>query len=220
MDAKIFSGVLGISLFAIAVGLLIPVDRAQLPSTLPWQIENNKQGHTRVFGLNLNQSTVQDAENQFSSPAEISLFVEPDGTKVLEAYFDKITLNGLRAKMILVIEVSSEQLHGLFQRGARISTLGNARKKVVLNTQDLAQVRKHTIKSITYLPSAKLQDALIRKHFGEPIQQIKESNSDMTHWLYPQLGLDVALNAKGKAVMQYISPQSFSEISKPLLENN
>ena len=220
MDAKIFFGVLGLSLLAIAVGLLIPVDHVQQPSTLPWQIESNKQGHTRVFGLNLNQSTVQDAENQFASPAEISLFVESDGKHVIEAYFDKITLNGLRAKMILVVDLTSEQLQDLYQRGARISTLGNARKKVVLNTQDLIQVRKHPIKSITYLPSAKLKDTLLKKHFGEPAQQIKEPNSDMTHWLYPQFGLDIALNTKGKAVLQYISPHSFSEIINPLLEEN
>ncbi len=219
MDTKIFFGVLSLSLLAIALGLLIPVKNIQNTSTLPWQVDINTQGYTRVFGLSLNQSTVNDAESQFASPAEISLFAEADGQQLIEAYFDKISLNGLRAKMILVIDFSPEQVQAIFQRGARISALGNGRKKVMLSKQDLIRVRAQPIKSITYLPRAKLQIALLKTRFGEPAQRIKEANSDMSHWLYPHIGLDIAINSKGKAVFQYVSPNSFSELTLKLKQN-
>jgi len=36
--------------------------------------------------------------------------------------------------------------------------------------------------------------------------------------LYPELGLDIALSDKGRAVLQYVSPKEFSGLITPLLE--
>jgi hypothetical protein len=61
-----------------------------------------------------------------------------------------------------------------------------------------------------------LDEASIKQRFGEPAQVIKESDSAMTHWLYPDKGLDVALDEKGNGVLQYVPPSQFSQLLKPL----
>ena len=106
----------------------------------------------------------------------------------------------------------------MYRRGTRISTLGSGVRKVALQQQDIAVVRNTPIISITYLPYTRLDEALIRKRFGKPQKKLKESETEMTHWLYPDLGLDIALNKNGTAVLQYTSPELFSMLSLPLTQ--
>ena len=67
-------------------------------------------------------------------------------------------------------------------------------------------------------PTVLLDEDLLHKRFGEPAQRIREAENNTTHWLYPERGLDIALNDEGQAVMQYVSPKAFSKLMAPLLE--
>lgn len=218
MDLKIIAGIIVFSIIAIVVGILIPVDDVIQKQTLPWQVERTAQGLTRVFGVTPGKSTLQQAEQQLNSEAEISLFATLEEEYVVEAYFDKVILGGLSAKMIMVAGLSRQQLESMYARGTRISTLGSGVRKVALQYQDIIVVRNTPIINITYLPYTRLDEPLIRKRFGEPQKKLKETETEMTHWLYPDLGLDIALNKKGKAVFQYTSPELFSTLSLPLTQ--
>ena len=60
---------------------------------------------------------------------------------------------------------------------------------------------------------------MIEKRFGQPervIQEMVEGETKMTHWLYPEKGLDVAMDEKGNVVMQYVSPDKFEQLVGPL----
>ena len=231
MHKKITFGILVLGSLVIAVSMLTPVSidkesdspgRAlQDPSTaqfLPWQIEPTEQGSTRVFGLTLGESTLQEAEDLFHGGAKVSLFVSPDAQYKVEAYFDKVMLGGFGAQLVMVMALSQEQQAAMFQRGARLSNLGGGRKKVTLAGDDLKTIFHTPIASIAYLTRARLDDELLRKRFGEPAQRIREAENNTTHWLYPELGLDVALNDEGRAVLQYVSPKQFPILMAPLQE--
>ena len=62
------------------------------PADLPWNLELSDSGEVRVFGLWLGRATLADAEQRFGSAAEAGLFVDPDGRRSVEAYFDRIIL--------------------------------------------------------------------------------------------------------------------------------
>ncbi len=231
MHKKITFGVLVVGVLVIAVSLLtpVPVDHGStknkgssqdLPTAqfLPWQIEPTTQGSIRVFGLTLGESTLQEAEKMYHGGAKVSLFVSPESIYKVEAYFDKVILGGLSAQFVLVMALSQEQQMAMYQRGARVSNLGDGRKKVTLTGEDLQTVFATPIASLAYLTRARLDDELLRKRFGEPAQRIRESENNTTHWLYPELGLDVALNDEGRAVLQYVSPKDFSGLMEPLLK--
>jgi len=218
MDSKIIFGVIAFALIALVIGLMIPGGEPQPAQTFPWQIEQTTGGATRVFGLTLGESSLQQAEQVFNAEAELSLFEPADKKRqrVIEAYFDKVTLGGLSAQLVVVMDFTEQQLQAMFGRGTRISTLGDGSRKVSLHSGDIAIVRETPIASITYLPRIRLDAALLEKRFGHPAQVIKETDSNMTHWLYPDKGLDVALDEKGNGVLQYVSPARFDQLIHPL----
>lgn len=231
MHRKITFGILVIGVVVVAVSMLtpVPIDKdsdLQNPAMqdrstaqfLPWQIEPTSQGSIRVFGLTLGESTLQQADDLFHGGAKVSLFVSPDGQHRVEAYFDKVILGGFSAQMVMVMAVSQEQQAAIFQRGARVSNLGDGRKKVTLAGDDLKTIFHMPIANIAYLTRTRLDDDLLRMRFGEPAQQIREASNNTTHWLYPKLGLDVALHDEGRAVLQYVSPQQFPVLVAPLLK--
>ena len=226
MHKKITFGIVVIGLLVTAVSMLTPVpidkerssENAPAAQFLPWQIEPTAQGSIRVFGLTLGESTLQEAEDLYHGGAKVSLFVSPDGHYKVEAYFDKVFLGGFGAQLVMVMALSQEQQAAMFSHGARVSNLGDGRKKVMLAGDDLQTVFTTSIESITYLTRAHLDEDLLHKRFGEPAQRIREAENNTTHWLYPERGLDIALNDEGQAVMQYVSPKAFSKLMAPLLE--
>ena len=217
MDKKIIIAVVGLSVVALFIGILIPGGDEPQKQILPWQIELTPEGSTRVFGLVLGQSTLQEAEQQWRTTAKISLFAAPDHPPVVEAYFDKVTLGGLSAQVVIEIDAPAEQMQTMFARGERISTLGSGARKVTLSDRDLTLLRAMPIASITYVPRTRLQLDVIQKRFGEPAQRFVETDNDTTHWLYPDKGLDVAVDDNGQAVLQYVSPVQFSRLRRPLM---
>lgn len=218
MDKKIISGVLVFALVITVIGLMIPGADRPPDQTFPWQIEVTANGSIQVFGLVLGDSTLQHAQQVFGPMTELSLF-EPapgKGHRAVEAYFDKVNLGGLSAKVVVVLAFSQEQLQGIFERGIRISTLGDGSRKVSLSVQDNNLANQATIFTVTYLPQVRLEPDLLEKRFGKPEKLLIEDATKTRHWLYPGLGLDIALDEKNKAVLQYIAPAEFSYLLKPL----
>jgi hypothetical protein len=220
MDKKIIVTVLGLSLAAIVIGLMIPIEPVGQVQVLPWQIEITPQGKARVFGLIMGESRLQAAEQHFAAPAEISLFKgmagqPPVEKMMIEAYFDKVSLGGLLAKAVLVLEVPQPEIEAIYQRGARVSTLGDGTRKVSLAAADLLALRSAPIASLAYLPRVTLDAELLERRFGPANKRVQEPDSGTWHWQYPQKGLDVALDKNGHAVFQYVAPVHFGELISP-----
>lgn len=220
MDRKFIIAISVFAVLALAIGILIPGGDIQQKQALPWLIEHTSDGATRVFGLTLGQTTLQQAEQHLRSAARINVIDASDKSPVIEAYFDNITSAGLSAQMIMEIDAPDRQIQTMLERGERISALASGARKVSLSDGDLAMVRRLPITSITYLPRIRLQSDLIQKRFGEPVERIVESGSNTEHWLYPDLGLDVALDDQGHAVLQYVVPSRYSRLRAPLMQNN
>lgn len=221
MDLKIILGIITLSILLFVIGMFLPSDRVVQQQSLPWQIESSADGSSRVFGLRLGQTTLREAEVQLQAAAEVSLFAGDD-RHVVEAYFDKLNVGGLSARAVLVMDIARPELLAMYRRGTRISTLGSGANKVSLSDVDLAQVMQMPIASLTYLPRTALDEALLVKRFGQPVQRIMEAETNTEHWLYPQLGLDIARDENGHAVFQYVRPLQFSSVLEPLqnLHNN
>ncbi|MCW8911557.1 MAG: hypothetical protein OQK76_13165, partial [Gammaproteobacteria bacterium] len=164
----------------------------------------------------LGHTTLGEAEKLLKEDATLTLFSPKQGNAVIEAYFNELFIGGLKAKMVLTFEVASDEVEGMFERGIRISTLGSGTRKVTLHSDDEARMRLKPVSSLTYLPSINLQVELIEKRFGTPAEKVKDNMGEAVHWLYPELGLDIALNSEAKEVLQYISPKDFSKITEPL----
>ena len=217
MNKKILPGLLIAILLLLAAVIMFPVGKnKQQPPILPWDIAIDSAGNTRVFNLTLNQSTLLDAQKEFKKEAKISMFASSQENYTIEAYFERLYISGLRADLILTLDVDQASAAQMYERGLRLSQLGSGEKKITLAHNDNNTLTKALISHITYLPAANLDAELIRNRFGKP-GKLHTEPSGITHWLYPKKGLDIALNPEGKEVLQYTSPAHFDQIIQPLI---
>jgi hypothetical protein len=217
MDKKIILGVFALVVVSISALLLIPSPPTDSPDTLPWRITHPTQGSSRVFGITLGQTSLDEAEKVvFKEQTEISLFKTTEGKMLVEAFFDELNLNGLKAKFVFTVAVPPEELTGMFNRGLRMNSTPSG-KRITLTADDLVRVRKSPVASITYMPTPKLEETIFTKRFGVPVERVQETKSGAVHWLYPQHGLDITLGGSEKPLFQYVSPKDFELLRTPLL---
>ncbi len=220
MDKKIILATIALVAVVIAALLMAPDNSTSTPDTLPWNISHPTPESTRVFGITLGKTTLDEVTELFKheTEAEISLFKPTTAEMSVEVFYEEVNFNGLKAKMVFTVAVPKDEIQGMFQRGLRMNSGGDG-KHITLAADDLARVRRLPIHNLTYLPNVRLEEAIILKRFGIPSEKIKEKSGELTHWLYPNHGLDIAVSPKEKPVLQYLSPQDFALLRTPLLAN-
>ncbi len=215
-ERNIFSIVLIGSLLLLLVALLLPSRTPDKNPKLPWDVKVDSAGNSTVFGLQLGKSTLADARLLLTDIGETSMLISKDGSRTIETFFKSIILSGLKADFVMTLDLKPEVIEAIYKRGTRLATLESGVKKVSLTSKDLAIVADAPIVHITYLPKADLNEEMIRPLFGDPEQEIKESASGINHWLYPSIGLDIAIDPQRKEVFQYVNPGDFQQIIEPL----
>ena len=216
-----FSKVLLASVTAIALGLWLSwltADKTPPPSDLPWQIEATAKGSIKVFQTQIGTTTLGEFIQRYREHPEITLFVPPQGNSVIEAYFDSLILAGLKAKVVLLLDVDKATRDAMYERGIRISTMGSGTRKVELSSDDIQQLNAVVISGITYIPATNVTTELLLKRFGEPTHKLKDDNTGAVHWVYTEKGLDVALNDNDKEVFQYVHPKDMARLLEPLMQ--
>jgi hypothetical protein len=212
-ESKIYWSV-GIVSVLFLVGAYLAPGHPKRNDDLPWHIEHPTPGSVRVFGLTLGEASANDAELRFKEEAKPSLFKSPEGKMIAEIFFEQVDLAGLRSKVVLTIDVPEKEIAGIYERGLRMAATGSG-KKITMTTEDVARLRAWPISSLTYLPSLQVEEPIFLKRFGQPAQRIREKDSGLVHWLYPQHGLDITLGG-GKPLLQYVPPKDFDKLTLPL----
>ena len=216
MDKKIILSIVALIGLMLAAMLMLPDHSVHTPDTLPWKISHPTADTTRVFGITLGQSTLDEVAHtyRYETELEISLFKPKDEKWDVEGFFEEVNFNGIKGKIIMTIAVPPDEMQGMYQRGLRINSTPGG-KRITLTADDLARVRSLPIASLTYMPTTRLDEAVIEKRFGQPVQRVRENKTGLIHWLYPQDGVDIILD--DHAVFQYLSPKDFALASAPLL---
>lgn len=217
MTKSTFLFVVALSVIIFVIGMMLPTEIDDKRSIgFPWQIEKMEDGSISVFNINLGKTTMGEVEKLFKEEAKLTLFKPENGNAVIEAYFNDLFIGGLKSKMVLAFEIDQAEILQMYERGVRISTLGSGTRRVTLSSDDEKLMRTKTINNITYIPAVNLDAELIEKRFGAPTERITEEENGAEHWLYHEMGVDVALNQEGKEVIQYINPHEFEKIIAPL----
>jgi len=183
---------------------------------LPWQIEILSNGETRVFGLIPARSTLDDARRRFGMDMEIAVIAAPGESGSLEAYSSNVTTGVVMGKMILVAAVDRETVARLRQRAVKAEYMDGTTRKYILHPDDLALAWRTLIAGITFIPAVSLDEQTVLRRFGVPGERIRVDER-VEHFLYPEKGLDLALDNKGKEVLQYVAPRQFARLREPLI---
>ena len=201
----------------IAVGTLFRggENPAVQPLTgLPWQIDILPGGEARVFGLVPGHSPLDEARERFGMDMQIAVVAAPGS---LEAYSSNVTAGVITGKIILLADADGETVARLRQRAVKTEHMDSTTRKFILHRDDLALAWRAPIAGITFIPSVNLDEQTALARFGVPNERIRISDR-VEHFLYPQQGLDLALDSKGKEVLQYVAPRQFARLREPLIK--
>ncbi len=183
---------------------------------LPWQIDVLPGGGSRVFGITLGQSTFGEVRQQFGGEGTLALIVAPGESGSVEAYFEKINAGLVTGKLLLAIQSSLPEREAMLQRAVKADYMDSSTKRITLHEMDIEAMQKSPIIGVSFIPSANLDEDIIRQRFGMPGERIRGSEHT-EHFLYPDRGLDLILDRKGKEVLQYVAPKNFASLRDPLV---
>jgi hypothetical protein len=221
---KFFIGLLAIIAAVLLAPLLMPNKQgpaAPAAHGMPWQIELPAPGQSRVLGLVLGNSpalpasTLADARQLSSEPPKLALVAPKDGPLSLEAYFEMLNLGTLSGKLLLTVDAPPAELEAMRERAAKSEYMSTGTKQYLLNAADNTRAHALPLRAIAFIPSASLDEAIILQRFGTPAERIRQGET-LEHFLYPEKGLDLVLDSKGKEVLQYVAPAQFARLREPL----
>ena len=174
-------------------------------TSFPWQIERLQNGSTRVFGIVPGQTTLGKAMAQLGDDNELAIIAAPGETGSLEVYYSHYVAGLIQGKLILVADIEPDILASMQTRALR----QGGTHRLLLDEGDLPTARRAAVRAITFMPTFDLDEGSTRARFGIPAEVLPVSAQEQ-HLLYPELGLDLVLDADGKDVLQYLSPGDFA----------
>ncbi len=209
-------------LFVLAVILaaypfLNPSDDQETLTGLPWQIDVMPDGSTQVFGLHIGVSRLADAMATLGNDMELAVIAATDEAGNLEMYYGHYRTGLLSGKLVLRSDATAEDVRRWRDNAVREEYMASGyAKKYFLARADLTQALAGAITGVTFIPSVNLDEALVLARFGEPEKRVP--GDAVTHYLYPEKGLDISIYAEAKDVLQYVSPRAFGQLTRPLLQ--
>ncbi|MCU7834515.1 MAG: hypothetical protein KZQ83_04595 [gamma proteobacterium symbiont of Taylorina sp.] len=184
-------------------------------SNLPWQITVVDPQTLHVFDLNIGKDTLGQADKILLSEYELAWFENEDQSISLEAYFLRVNLSGLRARIVLELDSSDLDINYLKKHSGKPEILKSHAIKYPLD--DLAHVMSDkVIKSLTYIPKSSVDAEMLKSRFGQA-QKVINADENTEFWLYPDKGLVIMLNHRGKEAFQYIPLADFQRLKKSVM---
>lgn len=181
---------------------------------LPWDFEVNEQGNVEVFGLEIGESSLVDFRRKYDQRADLAIFRDPDQRLSLEAYFGETAVGALNAQVVLVADVSQEQLETWAGESMNIDPTPSGARQMTMSDEAIRAAQHLPIYSIHYAARADYSHELVERRFGVPneVRIEPDEEEQIEYWLYPERGLLIILDEDGRDVFQYINPRDFAAL--------
>ncbi|MCK4709777.1 MAG: hypothetical protein KAU21_14245, partial [Gammaproteobacteria bacterium] len=136
---------------------------------MPWHVIVHDPGHSEVFGIVLNTTTLEQARNKFGQLDGIALFLSEQGEYSLEGYFGKVTIGPFSARIIANLDASQAELESLTEHTIKRVKIDNGSLRWTLKGDKQVEQGSRTIKSLSYIPVySGMDQSFILQRFGEP----------------------------------------------------
>lgn len=182
---------------------------------LPWSITIDDQGNTQVFGITLDTTTLGEVLALLGSEYEMGIIKTETETPSLEVFYGHFRAGPIQGKLTLSFNAKASQLESMVENSANMEFTATAAHKYFLNESDVEQAKTLSVRSMSFVPSASLEESVVKARFGLP-EDIISTTETQSHYLYPTLGLDIFVDEDGKDRIQYVSPSRFQQILEPL----
>ena len=216
---KFAAAIIALIIAALVLPFLVPIG-SQRPgvdpeANLPWQIEVDGQGGSRVFGLRPGASTLGELRQRLGGELEVAIIAAPNEVGTLEAYVAQVPLGFVLARVIATVDAENSQIVVMRERALKAEHMESATRKIKLHPDDLAVADSLPVKAISVIPTVNLDEATVIQRVGQPGERVALGEKRV-HLLYPEKGLDVVVDADGKELLQYVAPRHFDWLRAPL----
>lgn len=196
-------------------------EAAHSTAGMPWQIEPLPGGRSRILGpagLVLGgqagdqpaAGVLADVRRLWPDTTQIAIVAATGETGTLEAYVDPVTLGFVTGKLVVSLALPADQIQQMREHSPKVEFMESTTRKFTLAPDDLQRAMAAPISAVTLIPQAQLDEATVLQRFGAPAERVSGATG-VTHLLYPEHGLDVAIHAEGKDLLQYVAPAHFHE---------
>lgn len=212
--------ILALTVAALVLPFLIPglgkQEGVNPESNLPWQIEVDGQGGSKVFGIRPGTQTLGEVRAMFAGePPELAIVAAPQETGELEAYYAERSLGFVLARVILTVDATPEMIAAMRERAPKAEYMESTTRKIHLHPDDKALADTLPVRAIAVIPKVNLDEETLVARFGPPGERLPVS-ATRVHLLYPEKGLDIVVDTDGKELMQYVAPRDFARLREPL----
>jgi len=185
-------------------------------TNLPWQITVLDPNTLKVIDLNVGKDTLGDADKVLKSEYTLAWFEKEDNSISVEAYFIKVSVSGIRAKVVLELDSSGLEVDYLMKNSGQPQI--HESHSIQYPIEDLKQVlNNRTIKSLTFIPLINVPEDILKSYFGDA-DEIKQADQETQFWLYPAKGLLIIYSTKAKEVFQYAPVADFHRIQSTVMK--
>ncbi len=218
---------LSLTALGLLVAVLLVLAQALSPSApasgpaaeadAPWQVHTPAPGRSRVFGLSLPGSTLGQTRRRWGEELKLAIISTADGTASLEGYVERFETGGVTGRLLLAFDAggSAAEVQHWRQALPGLPMESGARQHLLSPDAETA-LAGAGLTGLSFIPLAQLDAQVLAARFGEPAERLS-GGERLQHWLYPDRGLAVALDAKGREVLQYVAPAEFeTRLAAPL----
>ncbi|MCW9013209.1 MAG: hypothetical protein OQL06_05455 [Gammaproteobacteria bacterium] len=165
---------------------------------MPWNVSVARNGSISAFGITLNKTPIQDANQILASFPETRLISSATQPAQLIAFYSDVNMAGLMAEFELEYKLSKEKLAELQQTAEAVPGqdyfhLSNSVEMELLNT---------AVSRLTYKPLIDYDMDIILQRFGQPDSEYKISETTQA-LEYANLGLSIYINSAGQDMFVY-----------------
>jgi hypothetical protein len=210
---RAFGGILIVSvLAAVLLWWLMPDPRTDIThqrTDLPWQVTTFPDGTSQVIDLHLGEDNLARAVQRLGPYEELALFAAKDGHFSLEAWFGEVTFGPLKAKVTVTLALSPARAEALAKQAVEQKPSPTGDWKLLLPSSVNATLDDALITGLTYIPAyGGLDEDFFRERLGEPVAW-ERLDENRVRWFYPDKGLGLLIDVKGKDVFEYVTPRAF-----------
>ena len=191
----------------------------QLPAVdnTPWAVSVDTSGGSRVFGVSLGHDKLTEAQAALGPNYEVAVIKSNETRAGLEMYYARFHAGPITGKLVVVAKASADELVDLMRRAVKTTTLQNGSRQYLFDAKVENEIGNFSIQSLSFVPTINIDRDMLITRFGEP-NEIIEVSEQQQYFLYPQQGLAILLDQDGKELMQYVAPQDFETLIRPLTQ--
>lgn len=172
---------------------------------LPWQIDRLTERTTRVFGLTLGETQLNQVEPILGDDYEMAILIGADELPRLEMYYGHFRAGPIRGRLILGFDSDAEQLQSLMKTDAKPDFTAKGSRKYVINQQARDLLAQQVLRQMIFVPIVQLDQDTIQNRFGTP-QRIEQPEPQVTRLFYPNLGVEAVLHEEARDLLRYTQP--------------